>query len=113
MPVADRTDLVREVFSAYRRDDRAAVEALISEDFKFFSPPDPGLDREQYFERCWSTAGRIREFEFKRLVENGDEVIVTYEATRADHSRFRNTEVLTFAEDELFRVEVYFGWEVS
>jgi ketosteroid isomerase-like protein len=113
MPVADRTFLVREVFAAYRRDDRATLEALISEDFKFFSPPDPGLDRAQYFERCWPSAGRIVEYDFKRIVEDGDEVIVTYEATREDRSRFRNTEVLTFAEDELFRVEVYFGWEVG
>jgi ketosteroid isomerase-like protein len=52
MAVADRTDLVREVFAAYRRDDRAAVEALISEDFRFFSPPDPELDRTQSLERC-------------------------------------------------------------
>jgi ketosteroid isomerase-like protein len=112
MAVRDRTELARELFAAYRREDRAAVEGLLSEDFRFFSPPDPGLDREQYLERCWPNGGRIRQHDFKRMVENGDEVLVTYESTRADGSRFRNTEVLTFADDELFRVEVYFGWEV-
>ena len=40
-------------------------------------------------------------------------MIVTYEATRADGSRFRNTEVLTFAGEELSRTEVYFGWNLD
>jgi hypothetical protein len=50
---------------------------------------------------------------FPRLVESGDEVVVTYEATRTDGTRFRNTEVLTFAGDKVRRAEVYFGWELS
>ena len=47
-----------------------------------------------------------------RLVRNGDEVIVTYEATRANRSRFRNTDVLTFDREQLSCVEVYFGWDL-
>ena len=47
-----------------------------------------------------------------RLVENGDEVIVTYEATRDDGTRFRNSEVLTFDGDVQIRAEVYFGWNL-
>ncbi len=38
-------------------------------------------------------------------------MIVTYEATRTDGSRFRNTEVLTFDGDKIRRAEVYFGWD--
>jgi hypothetical protein len=41
--------------------------------------------------------------------ELGDEVFVTYEATRTDGSRFRNTEMLTFDGARLARVEVYFS----
>ena len=37
---------------------------------------------------------------------------MTYEAERKDGSRFRNTEVLTFAGDRLRLVEVYFGWNL-
>jgi hypothetical protein len=37
---------------------------------------------------------------------------VTYEAERTDGTRFRNTEVLTFAGDRLKRAEVYFGWNL-
>lgn len=52
-------------------------------------------------------------FAIVRLVELGDEVIVTYEATRADGGRFRNTEVITFSADRIVRAEVYFGWELG
>jgi hypothetical protein len=38
---------------------------------------------------------------------------VTYEATRADGTRFRNTEVLGFEGDKITRTEVYFGWNVD
>jgi hypothetical protein len=47
-----------------------------------------------------------------RLIECGDEVLVTYEATRTDGTRFRNTEVLTFDSDKVIQVEVYFGWDL-
>ena len=88
------------------------LEELLSDDFTFSSPADPGLDRAAYFKRCWPNAGNIASFEFERLVESGDEVVVTYNATRTDGSRFRNTEVLTFDGDKILRAEVYFGWNL-
>jgi hypothetical protein len=51
--------------------------------------------------------------EFVRLFEQGDEVVVTYECTRADGRRFRNTEIHTFESDRARRVEVYFGWDLE
>jgi hypothetical protein len=40
-------------------------------------------------------------------------VLVTYEATRTDGTRFRNTEVLTFDSEKICRAEVYFGWDLD
>ena len=108
----DRLALARQAYRAYESGDREAIENLLSEDFTFYSPPDPGIDRAGYFERCWPGAQRIRSYEFKRLVEEGDEVIVTYEAERTDGSRFRNTEVLAFDGEKIRRAEVYFGWDL-
>lgn len=86
--------------------DRAVVEDLLSEDFTFYSPADVGIDRARYFERCWPNAGSTTGFEFVRLVESGEEVVVTYESTRIDGSRFRNTEVLAFdGAEKLCRAE--------
>ena len=109
----DRTELAQATYRAFAAADRDAIEALIAPEFSFISPADPqGLDRDGYFERCWPNAGNIAAFEFMRLIEDGDEVLVTYEATRTDGSRFRNTEVLTFASDKQVRAEVYFGWNL-
>jgi ketosteroid isomerase-like protein len=111
--MADRLQTAREVYGAYESGDRAVVEARLTEDFIFFSPPDPGIDRATYFERCWPNADLIESFEFRRLVEVGDdEVLVTYESKKTDGNRFRNTEVLTFRGDRICRAEVYFGWDV-
>jgi hypothetical protein len=38
--------------------------------------------------------------------------VVTYESTKTDGNRFRNTEVLTFAGEKVVRAEVYFGWDL-
>ena len=40
-------------------------------------------------------------------------MIVTYEMTRADGGRGRNTEILTFRGDQIASAEVYFGWNVD
>jgi ketosteroid isomerase-like protein len=110
---SDRLDIARDCYRAYETGDRALIEQHLSDDFVFFSPADAGIDRARYFERCWPNAGLIDGFEFKRLAESGDEVFVTYEATRTDGTRFRNSEVLTFDGDKVRRVEVYFGWDLD
>jgi hypothetical protein len=93
--------------------DRAALEALLSDDFVFYAPPDPGIDRATYWERCWPNAELIEHFEFRRLEEiSDDEVLVTYELRKADGARFRNTEILAFDGDKISRAEVYFGWDL-
>ena len=113
--MADRIAIARSLYDAYESGDRAPLDEHLSDDFTFYAPPDPGIDRAAYFERCWPNAGLIRSYEFKRLVEVGDdEVLVTYESTKTDGSRFRNTEILTFdADDKVRRAEVYFGWDLA
>lgn len=109
----DRLQLARESYGAYESGDRSAIEDLLADDFTFYSPPDPGIDRQQYFERCWPNAGTTAKFDYIRLIESGDEVVVTYELTKQDGHRFRNTEVLTFRGDKLAKAEVYFGWDLE
>jgi hypothetical protein len=106
----DRSELVKDLYRAFAAGDRDFYERQLAEDFTFSSPLDVGLDRAGFFERCWPGAGTGEGFEFVRIVEAGDEVIVTYERLKDDGSRGRNTEVLTFDGDKLARAEVYFGW---
>jgi ketosteroid isomerase-like protein len=110
--MADRKQIAQDSYRAFAAGDRGFFEERLTDDFTFSSPPDPVLDREGYFERCWPGAGRGQEFNFVRVIESGDEVVVTYESRRADGSGGRNTEVLTFDGDKISRVEVYFGWDL-
>lgn len=113
MPATDRLQLVRDCYGAYESGDRSVVERILADDFTFSAPPDVGIDRATYFERCWPGSETMESFEYARLFEANDEVIVTYEATRTDGRRFRNTEIFGFDGDEISRVEVYFGWDVE
>jgi ketosteroid isomerase-like protein len=108
-----RAQLARGLYEAFAAGDRDHVERILTDDFRFSSPVDPELDRTGYFERCWHGAGQGQEFEFVRLQELGDEVLVTYEMTMGDRGRGRNTEILTFRGDQICRAEVYFGWNLS
>jgi ketosteroid isomerase-like protein len=113
MATGDRLQIARDCYRAYQLSDRSMIEGHLSPDFRFYSPLDIGIDLERYFERCWPNAELIHNFEFKRLAESGDDVFVTYESTKADGKRFRNTEVMTFDGDKVCQVEVYFGWDLE
>jgi hypothetical protein len=39
--------------------------------------------------------------------------LVTYEVTKMDGKRFRNTEILTFDREKIAVAEVYFGWNLD
>ncbi len=112
MPDHDLVQRAVDMYAAFAAGERDAVEGLLSADFSFSSPLDVDLDRAGYFERCWPGAGRGQEFSFQRLIQSGDEVIVTYKLTKADGSAGVNTEVLSFDGDRLRRAEVYFGWDL-
>jgi SnoaL-like domain len=112
--MADRLQLVRDVYTAWRTGDRELIERLLAGGYTFSSPPDPMLDRAGYFERCWPMAGtNAVAFEFLRLAEVGDEVLATYIGTRPDGSRFQNAEIFGFDGDRIARTEVYFGWDLG
>ncbi len=109
----DRLQVVRDCYGAYVSGERSILEHNLADDFIFSAPPDVGIDRARYFERCWPSSETTAAFEYRRLFEANDEVVVTYEATRTDGRRFRNTEIFGFDGDKINRVEVYFGWDVK
>jgi hypothetical protein len=113
MAATNGTDLALGVFEAYAAGDRERIESLLAPSLRFHAPPDPDLDRAGYFERCWPGSGSGITYDFARIIEAGDEIVVTYNATRNDGSRFRNTEVLTFEGDQVVEIEVYFGWDLA
>jgi ketosteroid isomerase-like protein len=103
-------EIARAAYDAYVTKDRAALEAIIANDFHFTSPLDNRLDRETYFRRCWPNSKTIEGFDIIHLVTDGDRVFVTYEGRHTNGHRFRNTEILTIRDHHIVDVEVYFGW---
>ena len=114
MTEPDRITLARRAYEAYETGDRALLEGIMADELEFFAPPDPGIDRATYFERCWPGHSHLASFEFVRLREIGeDEVLVTYECERTDGSRFRQHRGRSRSRGpKIGRVEVYFGWDL-
>ena len=104
--------IARAAYRAYVTKDRAALEALLADDFHFTSPLDNRLDRDTYFRRCWPNSEVIEAFDFVHLVMDADRVFVTYEGRNTNGHRFRNTEILTIRNQHIVEVEVYFGWSL-
>lgn len=108
----DPAAVARSAYEAYVSKDRAAIEALIADDFHFTSPLDNRLDRTAYFARCWPNSKTTEGFDFIHLVPYGDQVFVTYEARGLGARRFRNTEIVTVRRGQIVEIEVYFGWDL-
>ena len=104
--------IAKAAYGAYATKDRAALEALLANDFHFTSPLDNRLDRETYFRRCWPHSKVVEAFDFVHLVPDADRVFVTYEGRNTTGHRFRNTEILTIRDQHIVEVEVYFGWSL-
>ena len=105
-------DLARASFDAYIAKDRAAIEAILADDFHFTSPYDNRIDRAAYFEICWANSKSIKTFEILATAETDDKAFVTYVGENIDGHRFRNTEVYSVKDGKIVEVEVYFGWTV-
>lgn len=105
-----KTEIAQRALQAYVDGDRAALEPLIAERFRFTSPYDNGLDRATYFSRCWPFHEITKEIKILRAIEQDNEVVLTYEMTQVSGERSRNTEVLTIRGGQILQVEVYFGW---
>ena len=103
------SDLVREYFSTYESGDRAALEAILSDDFSFHSPHDARLDRATYFRKCWPNRKNIHLFRIENIFEAGNEAFVRYECEPKIGARFRNSEFFRVDGGKITEVEVYYG----
>ena len=103
--------LAQACLQAYVDKNRAAVDALLADDFCFTSPIDNAIDRDTYFARCWPNSEHMHAATVLRSAENGDQAFVVYEAEIAG-KRFRNCEMHTARNGKLMSVEVYFGWDL-
>jgi hypothetical protein len=65
---SDPIAVARASYIAYANKDRAAIDALIADDFHFTSPLDNRLNRATYFERCWPNSRMPRNLDVGPLL---------------------------------------------
>lgn len=107
-------EVVRASIDAYITQDRAAAGRLIADDYLFTSPQDDHIGKEEFFERCFPTAGRTKSQGIVRLAEAGtDGVFVMYEYELQTGERYRNTEFSTVRDGQLTETQVFFGGRVA
>ena len=112
--MSKRIEIVKKFLTAFSEENRNEfVEDTLSSDFTFSAPSDPLLNREEFFEKCWPYGHNLTEIKYVRIIENGDEIIITHEFTKPDGSRAQNTDVFIFSGDQISRFEVYFGWDIK
>ena len=111
--MSTHADLARRCFEAYEKKDRSLIEPILADDFTFSSPIDDHISRESYFARCWPNSEHVGTFEFERVLEDGEDVVVTYLATDQKGAQFRNTEIFTFRGDQIVHVQVFFGSDTA
>jgi ketosteroid isomerase-like protein len=104
--------VVQKYFQAYTDKDRAAIEAVVDESFRFSSPWDNRIDRATYFRRCWKVSEAIVSRKAIHTLADGDLVFVTYELALTSGKISRNTEIITLRHGKIVDVEVYFGWSI-
>ncbi len=105
----DKATIIKRWLHAYERDDRAALESTIADNFHFTSPIDNSIDRVHYIERCWPNHGAIRSFAIDRIVESDNGAYVTYTLIADSGKHVHNTEFMTFEHDKITSVEVFRG----
>ena len=109
MASANKAEIIRKLFAAYLANDRKAVEAAFTDDFRFTSPYDDEIDKATYFERCWQNSDWIERQDLERIMVEGEAAFVTYRCVAREGKSFRNTEFFAFAGDRIRRIDVYFG----
>jgi hypothetical protein len=103
-------ETVKRALQAYLDKDRAAIEAVIGEEYRFTSPRDNALDRDTYFARCWPASEVMTSMELIHGCEDGDLAWIVYEAMIG--TRFRNAELHRVRDGRIVETQVFFGWSL-
>ena len=109
----DPVRLVEAAFRYYLEQDRDAAVALYADEFTFTSPQDDHIDKETFFQRCFPTAGRVRQQRLLHVTPaDGELVFVYYEYELMTGDRHRNVEAIAVRDGLIREVQVFFGGKV-
>lgn len=111
MKMTKLEEVVRAYFRAYELKKRDLIESLLTDDFRFNSPVDDGINRDVYFERCWPSCKSIKQYELEDVIMKQGEAIVRYRCTLQSGNSFENMELFRFDGEEIKEIVVYFGFD--
>jgi len=112
--MSNRSELIKQFYEAFSKVDRNDfVENLLDLNFTFSAPPDPLLNRDEFFKKCWPRGNNLKDIKYVRIIESGEEVVITHKYIKPDGAKGCNTDIFTFDGDKITRLEVYFGWDIS
>lgn len=109
MTAAKHKQLITRLFETFKSQDQEVVESLLAPTFRFTSPYDDAIDRAAYLERCWPNATHLTALRLEHILCKGQTACVVYQASTPEGVDFRNTEIFTFAQDQIVKIEVFFG----
>jgi ketosteroid isomerase-like protein len=102
--------IIRNYFGGFVKKDWNQVAAQLDENFTFTSPaPDDHINTDQFRKKCWPQAAQIKDFEFVKIVDLGDEVIAVMHVITTDSKVLRNIEYFNFKDGRIVSIEVFFG----
>lgn len=106
---------IERYYEAYRTRDREALEALLSDDFRFRSPFGSFDGRDAMLDVIWPHVGRSWATNL-RIYGEPPEFVVLYENDAdpgVDHPRAHMAERIRFEGDRITEIEVFIGPEDS
>jgi hypothetical protein len=98
---------VKAALRAYVDKDRASIEHLVANDYRFTSSLDNAIDREAYFERCCPNSEGTTSMTFIDGPEHDEVAWIIYDGKHAG-KRLRNCEYHRVRNGQLIETEVYF-----
>lgn len=102
-------EAIRHYFNSYETADREAQEELLADNFIFTSPLDYKLDKNAYFEKCWTYTEKLPSYQIDRIYEKDNTAFVSYICKPKYGKPFRNIEFFQFEGAKIREIEVYFG----
>ena len=100
---------LRSYYAAFMKDDWSIMQPILADGFTFSSPVDDHISLAAFKERCWPNAKNTGKFDLVKVVMNGDEAFVIYNAQTKSGKPFRNSDYFRFKNGKIVSYECFFG----
>ena len=102
--------LIRNYFQGFKEKNWTLVETQLDQSFTFTSPaPDDHINVGQFKKKCWPQSNHIKDFEFVKIIDLGEEAVVMMHVITNDNKLLRNVEYFKFKDGKIASIEVFFG----